>query len=292
MTTYKLHYFASALHDVSSSYERDSGRRVPVDEVEPRGDGWVVASTGTPVHQIVASMSKTLRNVVNPDDVIEEPGADTFRLYEMFMSPLADGRSWDSQGISGCRRFLERLWRVLVDPASEHPLREELRADTPRKKWSRETLELERALNRMLKRVDDSFASFNFNTAVAAMMSFVNEVTKRPGALCRDQADRLVWALAPFAPHFAEELWSRFGHQASIATAAWPAVDAAFLEDEEFELVVQVLGRVRGRTRAPRAAGKDELESLARRAVAAHLEGKELIKTVVVPGRLVNFVVR
>ena len=115
---------------------------------------------------------------------------------------------------------------------------------------------------------------------------------KRPGALTRDQAERVVLALAPFAPHFAEELWERLGHEPSIATCAWPEVDPAYLEDEDFELVVQVLGRVRDRTRAPRSADKDQLKSLARQAVASHLEGKELIKTVVVPGRLVNFVVR
>jgi leucyl-tRNA synthetase len=237
-------------------------------------------------------MSKSLRNVVNPDEVIEEHGADSFRLYEMFMSPLAEGRIWDSQGISGCRRFLDRLWRVLVDPTSERAVREELLTDTPREEWSAETLELERALHRMLKRVDDSFESFNFNTAIAGMMTFVNEVTKRPGALTRDQAERVVLALAPFAPHFAEELWERLGHEPSIAYQPWPRVDPAYLEDEEFELVVQVLGRVRGRTRAPRAADRDQLESLARQVVASHLEGKELVKTVVVPGRLVNFVVR
>jgi leucyl-tRNA synthetase len=144
----------------------------------------------------------------------------------------------------------------------------------------------------MLERVEASFAGFNFNTAIAAMMSFINETTKRPGALRRDQAERLVCALAPFAPHLAEELWSRLGHADSITRAPWPRVDPAYLEDEDFELVVQVLGRVRARTRAPRGADQQALEALARGAVALHLEGREVLKTVVVPGRLVNFVVR
>jgi len=117
-------------------------------------------------------------------------------------------------------------------------------------------------------------------------------VFKRPGALVRGQAERVVLALAPFAPHLAEELWERLGHAPSIAYAPWPAVDPAYLEEEDFELVVQVLGKVRGRTRAPRGATKEQLEALARQVVAAQLEGKQLVKTVIVPDRLVNFVVR
>jgi leucyl-tRNA synthetase len=117
-------------------------------------------------------------------------------------------------------------------------------------------------------------------------------VAKRPGALVRDQAERLVRMLAPLAPHVAEELWQRLGHEPSVSRAAWPEVDPAHLEEDDFELVVQVLGRLRGRTRAPRSATNEDLERLAREVASAHLEGKQLIKTVVVPGRLVNFVVR
>jgi leucyl-tRNA synthetase len=124
------------------------------------------------------------------------------------------------------------------------------------------------------------------------MMTFVNEAGKRPGALTRSQAERLVLMLSPFAPHVAEDLWERLGHRGSITHAAWPQVDPAHLEEQEFELVVQVMGRVRGRTRAPKDASRAELESLARQTVSQHLEGKDLVKTVVVPGRLVNFVVR
>jgi leucyl-tRNA synthetase len=210
----------------------------------------------------------------------------------MFMSPLADGRTWDPQGISGCRRFLERLWRVFVDASSDAPIRPALARETARQDWSAPTLELERALNRMLKRIDDSFDGFNFNTAVSGMMTFANELAKRPGALVRDQAERLLLAISPFAPHLAEELWRRLGHERSLAHEPWPRVDPRFLEEEDFELVVQVRGKVRARTRAPRAADRDELERLAREAAASHLEGKQVIKTVVVPGRLVNFVVR
>ncbi|HSG01352.1 MAG TPA: leucine--tRNA ligase, partial [Vicinamibacterales bacterium] len=218
----------------ATAYQDASSRRIPADEVEQRGDRFFHAPSGTEAFPFTASMSKSLRNVINPDDVIAEHGADSFRLYEMFMAPLADTRTWERQGISGCRRFLERLWRLFVDPESDMPLRGELQQDRPRDEWPQATLELERTLNQTLKRIDDSFESFNFNTAIAGMMSFVNEAVKRPGALSRSQADRLVRGLAPFAPHVAEELWQRLGHGESVAHAAWPTVDPAFLVEERF----------------------------------------------------------
>jgi leucyl-tRNA synthetase len=274
------------------AYRDSGGRWRPADEVVADGDGWVHGPSGERVEQVVAAMGKSLRNVVNPDDVIAEHGADAFRLYELFMAPLGDGRTWDTQGISGCRRFLDRLWKLFVDPGGDAPIREELRSGAPPQARSGDALELERHLNRAIRRVDDSFDGFNFNTGIAALMTFVNEAVKRPGALARDQADRLVRTLAPFAPHVAEELWQRLGHAESVAAAAWPEADPAFLEDDDFELVVQVQGRVRGRTRAPRDASEDDLAALARGVVATHLQGKRLVKTVVVRGRLVNFVVR
>jgi leucyl-tRNA synthetase len=144
----------------------------------------------------------------------------------------------------------------------------------------------------MLKRVDESFVEFNFNTAVAGMMTFVNDASERPGALTRSQAERFVSALSPFAPHVAEELWRRLGHADSVARASWPKPDPAYLEDETFELVVQVLGKMRGKVTAPRAASEDDLKALALGAVEKWLEGKTVVKAIVVPGRLVNFVVR
>ncbi len=277
---------------VAPAYMDATDRLVPADEVAGSDGKFVRRSTGEAVRQIVANMSKSLRNVVNPDDVIAEHGADAFRLYEMFMAPLSDQRSWNPRGISGCRRFLERSWRLLVDPYGSEPVRPEL-ADTGAAR-SREipALELERALNRMLRRIDESFVEFNFNTAVAAMMIFLNDASDRPGALTRDQAERFVRALSPFAPHVAEELWHRLGHRESVSRAAWPEADPAYLEGETFELVVQVIGKVRGKVTAPSGAGEKELEALARGAVEKWLEGKTVVKVVVVPGRLVNFVVR
>jgi hypothetical protein len=185
------------------AYKDRSGRRVPADEVVQREGSWVRQSTGEEVVQFTAQMAKSLRNVINPDHVIAEHGADAFRLYEMFMAPLADSRTWDPRGIAGCRRFLERLWKLFVDPEAEEPVRGELLDTCDASASSRERLELERALNAAIRRVDDSFEHFNFNTAIAAMMTFVNEAHKRPGALPRDQAERLLGVVSPFAPTLA-----------------------------------------------------------------------------------------
>jgi leucyl-tRNA synthetase len=271
------------------AYRDPSGRTVAVDEVDEARDPPVLKSTGEPVERIVAKMSKTLKNVENPDDVCAEYGVDTFRLYEMFMGPLAESAPWNPRDIPGCRRFLERAWRVLVDPEGTDPVRPEL-ADQTALEPTGDALELERALNRCLQRVDDSFEHFNFNTAIAAFMTFVNEAMKRLGSMTRSQAVRFVGALAPFAPHFAEEIHHRMGFGGSVATAPWPAVDRRYLEEDEVELAVQIRGKLRARIRVSRRASREDVEAQAREAAARWLEGKTIRKTVVVLERLVNFV--
>ncbi len=275
------------------AYKDSTGRLVSADEVKHEGQGAVHIETGQPLEQVVAKMSKSLKNVVNPDDVCEEYGVDAFRLYEMFMGPLSESKPWNPRDVPGARRFLDRLWRLLVDPDGDDPIRPHLLGDSPALTDLVGTqLELERALNRCLARVEDSFKAFNFNTAVAAFMEFMNTATKHSRELTRSQAERLVCALAPFAPHVAEELWERLGHTDGVTRAPWPEVRREFLEDDSFELVVQVNGKIRGRTSASKESPKSELEELALETVSSQLEGKERIKTIVVPGRLVNFVVR
>ena len=272
------------------AYKDASGRLVPADEVEAQEDGTAVSRTsGEELEQVIAKMSKSLKNVVNPDDVIAQYGADTFRLYEMFMGPLGESKPWNPRDVAGSRRFVERLWRLYVDEEGDAPIRPALLAQTAAKPEG-DTLVLEKELNRALKRVADSFEHFNFNTAIAAFMTFVNEATKRSEALTRSQAERLACALAPFAPHVAEELWRRLGHATGITRAPWPTPDPAYLTDDEFDLVVQVNGKLRARVIAPREADKAALEELAREAAAPHLDGREPTKVIVVPGRLVNFV--
>jgi leucyl-tRNA synthetase len=273
------------------AYKDASGRLVPVDEVEAQEDGSAVSrTTGEELEPVIAKMSKSLKNVVNPDDVIAQYGADTFRLYEMFMGPLGESKPWNPRDVAGSRRFVERLWRLYVDDEGDAPIRPLLLAQTAAKPEG-DTLVLEKELNRALKRVADSFEHFNFNTAIAAFMTFVNEATKRSEALTRSQAERLACALAPFAPHVAEELWRRLGHATGISRAPWPTPDPAYMTDDEFDLVVQVNGKLRARVPAPREADKAALEELAREAAAPHLDGREPTKVIVVPGRLVNFVV-
>jgi len=272
------------------AYRDATGRLVPSDEVEDRGGKYIHRESGEELEQVVAKMSKTLRNVVNPDDVIAEYGVDTFRLYEMFMGPLGDSKPWNPRDVAGSRRFLDRSWRLLVDEEGDTPLRPHLTAagDAP---LEGDSLALEKQLHRAIQRVDDSFEHFNFNTGIAALMTFVNEATKRPEALTRAQVERFVSVLSPFAPHFAEEIWSRLGNEESIARAPWPKAEAKYLVDETFELVVQVNGKVRGRVEAPKDAERETLEEYARGAVPRQLEGMDVRKVVVVPNRLVNFVV-
>jgi len=273
---------------VTSAFRDQSGRLVPTTEAEFDGDDVRSNRTGEPLEKTTAKMSKSLKNVVNPDDVIAEYGRDTFRLYELFMGPLADSKHWNPRDIPGCRRFLDRVWRLFVDDKVDQPVRLHLQDSS---ESNAPDSDLERGLNVMLKRIDDAFSSFKFNTAIAAMMSFVNQATSSKKLLTSHQAERFLLSLAPFAPHIAEELWSRIGKSKPLAKTPWPKVDANFLVGDEFELVVQIMGKVRGRTNAPRSLSKDELISMARSIVADNLKGKRVVREIVVPGRLVNFVV-
>ena len=275
----------------SFAYTRQDGSLVPVDEVDEAAPGFVERATGKPVARTVAKMSKSLRNVVNPDDVIAQYGADAFRLYEMYMGPLEASKPWNPRDIPGVFRFLQRLWRLLIDERTGQPLL--AREADPR---------LERLLHRTVAKVAHDIDRLAFNTAIAALIEMVNEAT-RPfdltdagaGGLTRDQALRLVSAAAPFAPHIAEELWGRLGGTGLVAHASWPAVDAAMLVDEKVEIAVQVLGKVKLRLQVSAADAADvarlEAAALAHPEVIALLAGRVPKKAIAVPGRLINLVV-
>jgi leucyl-tRNA synthetase len=260
------------------AYQRPDKSLVPIDEVEHRGDKDIEKATGEEVTRIVAKMSKSLRNVVNPDDLFAEYGADTYRLYLMYLGPLEDAKPWDPTAISGMLRFLQRVWRRTVDEETgEIKLRAEADAET------------EKRLHRTIAKVGDDLDKLAFNTAIASMIEFVNEVE----GFTRDQLDRFLRLLAPFAPHIAEELWHRLGHEDSVVHAAWPTYDEAQLRDEEIEIPVQVKGKVRSRIRVPVNADQQALEAaaLADDRIRELLEGQTVRKVIVVPGRLVNIVV-
>ena len=274
------------------AFQDASSRLVASDEAESRADGWVRKSDGAPLTQIVTKMAKSLKNVVNPDDIIAEYGADTFRLYEMFMGPLADSKPWNTRDIPGCRRFVERVWRLYVDESTDAPLRPSLSLDQQVSSRMGDNLEIERQLQRALARVDESFRQLKFNTAIAAMMELLNALLPRQAAFDRGQAARFVAMLAPFAPHVAEELWRRLGHAESVHKSPWPVLDPSFLIDDEIEYPVQVQGKLRARIKCPKDSQESVIVAAATAAVESWLKDKTLVKTVVVPGKLVNFVVR
>lgn len=286
--------FAKLFHQgliTSHAYQRADKSLVPVDEVDEHEGQFVERSTGAPVTSIIAKMSKSLRNVINPDDVIAEYGADTFRLYEMAMGPLEASKPWNTRDIAGVFRFLQRAWRLCLDEASGQPLLARVSDPT-----------IERALHRTIKKVGDDIDRLAFNTAIAAMIEFVNAATRpttlatpADGGLTKDQMERFVKVLAPFAPHLAEDIWARLGNDSFVAHASWPMADPAMLVESEVEVPVQVLGKLRARIMVPSAIAKDavQLEAYARSHadVLPLIEGKPVRRVIAVPGKLVNFVV-
>ncbi|MEM8883943.1 MAG: leucine--tRNA ligase [Planctomycetota bacterium] len=260
----------------SYAYQRDDKTLVPIDQVEEKSEGvYVETATGAEVQRITAKMSKSLKNVVNPDDIIEHYGADTFRLYEMYMGPLADGKPWNTDDTVGLYRFLQRAWRMAVDESTGE-VRYADAADG----------EIEKKLHRTIDKVARDVEKLSFNTAIAAMIEFVNAAQ---GGVTENQLDRFTRVLAPFAPHVAEEIWSRMGRTECVSDAAWPAIDEAMLKDDEVEIAVQVKGKVKARIRVAADASKEELE----KAALATLEGEpNVVKVIVVLGRLVNIVTR
>ncbi|MCY2955654.1 MAG: leucine--tRNA ligase [Planctomycetota bacterium] len=271
----------------SFAYQDARGAIVPVKDTKEVGDDVVHAMGGGKLVRIITKMSKRYGNVINPDDVVREYGADTLRLYEMYMGPLADSKPWNPKDVPGVHRFLGRVWRLCVpDNFSAGNLHAHLRSDRT------EDAELEKHLHRCIAKVEGDIDRMAFNTAIAAMMIFINEATKRNDALSRSQLLRFCQILSPFAPHIGEELWQRLGGSGLLAYATWPTFDAALLHDLEVEIAVQVLGKLRGHAKVAAGAGNDVLLAAARLAVAAQLEGKTVVKEIVVPGKLVNFVVK
>jgi len=240
---------------------------------------------GRPVLQTFDKMSKSKKNVVSPDDIIREYGADTLRLYEMYMGPLEASKPWNTRDIIGVHRFLQRVWRLVVsgDGPGWQP--------SPRIVEQRDP-HLERLLHRTIRKVQNDIERFAFNTAIAQMIVWVNEAQRVP-AVGRDQIERFLLILAPFAPHICEELWARLGHHDLLATAAWPTYDEALTREELVEIAVQVNGRVRGRVAVPVAAGEDDIVAAARavESVARELTDRPIRRAIVVKGRLVNLIV-
>lgn len=229
-------------------------------------------------------MSKSRGNVQNPDDIIEKFGADTLRVYEMFIGPFDQAASWNEGGVAGVRKFLEKVERLLDKPFDE--IREDGTCETGMRD------DVRRLTHKTVKKVTDDLHNFHFNTAVSALMIFVNEIQKCE-KLPKKTFEKFLTILAPFAPHLCEELWERLGHEQSIHLESWPSYDEALAKDDEIELVIQVNGKLRDTISVAADIDKDAALDLAKESekVVKWLEGKEIRKEIFVPGKLVNLVI-
>jgi len=234
-----------------------------------------------------AKMSKSRGNVVNPDTVIDEYGADALRCYEMFMGPLQATKPWSMTGVEGVARFLARVWRLVMEEQQDgswaiSPAIQDVEPDKSQLK----------VIHATIKKVGEDIESLGFNTAISQMMIFVNAFTSanpRPKSALRT----LLVLLNPFAPHLTEELWETLGFSGVLANETWPAFDENYLIEDEIELPVQINGKVRDKIVVKKEATKDEIEAAARGSakIAEWIAGKEIKKVIVVPGKLVNIVV-
>jgi leucyl-tRNA synthetase len=225
----------------------------------------------------IEKMSKSMFNVVNPDDIVSQYGADTLRLYEMFLGPVEASKPWDTNGIDGCHRFLKKFWKLfqqeLVD---EDPTKEELKS-----------------LHKLIKKVSTDIEVFSYNTSVSAFMVCTNELTQQK---CRNLRilRTLVTVLAPFAPHIAEELWEQTGGEGSVCDTEWPTWNEDYLVEDEVQMPVSFNGKARFQINLPATASKEAIieAAMSDERSQKYLEGKQVVKTIVVPGRIINIVVK
>ena len=270
----------------SFAFQRKNKTLVPVDEVEQRDDGkYYEKATGEELEQIVAKMSKSLKNVVNPDDEIKAYGADSVRMYEMFMGPLTMSKPWATQGIVGIHRFLEKVWSV-----SEKPMND---IDITGKLEDKALISARKTFAQTIKKVTDDTATLNFNTAISQMMIFINELSKLP------EVPKAMWSdfvkvLSPYAPHLGEELWEKLGNKETIAYVAWPKINEDFAKDDVKTIVVMVNGKKRDTFEAAPGSSDDSLKEIAfaRDGVKKFTDGHEIVKCIVVKDKLVNIVVK
>jgi leucyl-tRNA synthetase len=261
------------------AYESESGSKVPADEIEERDGKFYHTKTGTEVRQIVAKMSKSLKNVVNPDDVVKNYGADTLRLFEMFLGPLDATKPWDEKGIKGVHGFLGRAFRFLSEKGNIVEVNEDA--------------EILKGLHQLIKKAGGDIESLHFNTAISAMMIFLNLATKK-GKVTGSTAATFVKVLAPFAPHTAEELWQSFGNENTLAYEPWPEFKEEFLREDNFEYPVSFNGRMRFSILLPVDMPKEEIIKtvMADERAKKWLGNSAPSNVIVVPKRIINIVVK
>ncbi len=268
------------------SYKDADGKYYrPLEVEEAEAGAWRVKDSKKSVTTQIEKMSKSKYNVVNPNDVVRDYGADALRLYEMFMGPLEQVKPWQMSGVDGVYRFLARVWRVFIDDETgairssigDHPV----------------DRELNRSLHTVIKSVSEGIEDLRFNTPISRMMEFIKLAQSRK-VLSREVVETFTLVLSPYAPHLSEEIWKRLGHDRTLAYEPWPAWDVAALAEDLAKYVIQVKGKVRGQVELPKEADKAAVLAAARAVpnVAKHLEGTVVVKEIVVPGRLVNLVVK
>ncbi|MEE3411283.1 MAG: leucine--tRNA ligase [Treponema sp.] len=270
----------------SFAYQRKDKTLVPVDEVEDKGNNvYVEKATGEQLTQVVAKMSKSLKNVVNPDEEIKLYGADSVRMYEMFMGPLTMSKPWATQGIVGIHRFLEKVWAVAEKPYSDLDIFGKLEDEN--------LIELRKLYAKTVEKVTNDTDTLNFNTAISQMMIFINAVSKL-NEIPKTMWEGFVKMLSCYAPHLGEELWEKLGHTKTVAYEPWPTVDAGLAADDQKTIVVMINGKLRDKFNAAPGTSQEELIAAARQTEGAKkfLEGKTEVKVVCVPDKLVNIVVK
>ncbi len=259
-----------------------------VTDVEKKGEAFVLKSDSSiTVDSRAFKMSKSRGNVINPDDVVKQYGADSLRLYEMFMGPLEQVKPWNMNGVEGVYRFLGRVWRLVVNQKADAIELDEAVQDVE------PNSDQLRVLHKTIKAVTEDIEKLSFNTAISRMMEFTNEfgpMKSRPKSALSD----FVLLLSPFAPHMAEELWEILGHQTTLAYEPWPTYDESFIAESEIEIPVSINGKLKAKIKVPADVDQTTMQQTAEADadVQKFLEGKNVVKVIVVPGRMVNFVVK
>ncbi|MFO7799715.1 MAG: leucine--tRNA ligase [Rhodohalobacter sp.] len=268
--------------------DMDEVQRLPLSEsdVEKKGDRFVMKGTQITVEARAHKMSKSRGNVINPDDVVDQYGADSLRLYEMFMGPLEQVKPWSTKGVEGVNRFLNRSWRLFLGDGEEEVL------NITESEPDRDQLKV---LHEAIKKVTEDIENMRFNTAISALMIFVNEANQW-NSVPKEIAEDYILLLAPFAPHLAEELWRKLGHEESLAFEDWPELKEEYLKSDTIEYPVQINGKVREQIRVPaeKANDKEFVIGLAKQQekVQKYLDGSTVVKEIFVPGRIINLVVK
>ncbi len=260
------------------SYQKENGVLIPNDQVIEKDNKFFDKKDNKEVTQVIAKMSKSLKNVINPDDIIKEFGADSIRIYEMFMGPLTDSKPWNTKGIIGVFRFLNKIWN----------LREkELSKDNPPK-------EIMSQLHKVIKKVTEDTEKLNFNTAISAMMIFINELSKYEKNYLNIFKPFII-ILSPYAPHLSEELWEYIGETPSLfKNSKWPKFDETLIIKETKEIVLQINGKIKDKILLNKETDEEELKEIAMEnsKIKSNLFNKKIVKIIVIKNKLVNIVIK